>query len=362
MKISFKPLVIGAIVMVLIAVWLTFGKPSFFSKDTKKEFPDDITSEVTKRNIQYDLTLTGEIAPGFQMDVKAEVGGKVKSIDVTAGQVVKKDQLLAVIDDTDLKTQENTVTRTIQGTLLQKEKAKGNFDRAQKLYDAKLVSKEIYVNLQSDYQIASNAYEIANQSLKAVRDQLAKTRILAPADGTVLSIPVTPGQVIIAAASVNSGTALITFADLSKLLINTHVNQMDADKIILNQEIFVSVSREEASLKAKIEFIAPLATVKNSIKGFDVTAAVKDPDHLLKPGMTVRMKVPVAHVENALCVPIAAVFREKNEHVIYVRNGETTEKRKVKVGVADLSYAQILSGVKEGEKVLLVDPKNIKSS
>ncbi|MEO8204624.1 MAG: efflux RND transporter periplasmic adaptor subunit [Chthoniobacterales bacterium] len=361
MKISFKPLVILAVIMVLVAGWLAFGKQHFFSKDTSKELPDDVIAEVTRRNINYDLTLTGEIAPGFQMDVKAEVGGKVKSIDVTAGQIVKKDQLLAVINDTDLKTQEEAVKREIQGALLQVEKAKGNYERAQKLYDAKLVSKEIYMNLQSDFKMASNSYEIANQRWQTVKDQLNKTRIVAPANGTVLSIPVTAGQVIIAAASVNSGTPLITFADLSKLLINAHINQMDADKIHLDQDIFVSVSREESSLQAKIEFIAPLATVKNSIKGFDVTAAVKDPEHLLKPGMTVRMKVPVAHAENALSVPISAVFRDKNERVVYVRKGDAIEKRKVKIGVADLSYAQILSGVNEGEEVLLVEPKNLKS-
>ncbi|MEO6847108.1 MAG: efflux RND transporter periplasmic adaptor subunit [Chthoniobacterales bacterium] len=357
MKISSRNLLIG-IIIVVIGGWYFFGGSN---KEDKKSPLEDITARVTRRDIQYDLIITGEIAPGFQMDVKSEVGGKVKSIFVVPGQFVKKGEPFAEIDDTDLRTQQKSVQKSIEGAQLQMDKSKGNYERAKKLFEAKLISKEVYVNLESDYEISKNALEIANQGLQAVMDQLNKTRILADSDGTVLSIPITPSQVIIAAASVNSGTTLLTFADLSKLIINTHVNQMDVEKISVNQKIFVSVTQEEAALTATVKFIAPLATAKNNIKGFDIQAEVLDPQHLLKPGITVRMRVPVADVKNALSVPIAAVFRDGTDHVVYIRNGETTTKRKVKIGVMDMAYAQIISGVKEGEEVLLVEPKNIKS-
>jgi RND family efflux transporter MFP subunit len=306
--------------------------------------------------------LTGEIAPAFQMDLKSEVGGKVKAINVEAGQFVKKGDVLVVVDDTDLLIQKASAETEVYGAELQMQKTKGNFERAEKLFEAKLISKEVYANLKADYEIVQNSLKKAKSSLDSVKDKLSKTKILAPADGTILDVLVIPGQVIIAAASVNSGSSLITFADLSKLIINGHINQMDVAKVSVGHEISVSVNQEHGKkFKAKVDFIAPLATVKNNLKGFEMQATVVNPDDSLKPGINVRMTIPVASANNALSVPISAVFTENDERVVYVRRGEATMRRKVTVGVTDLSHAEITSGLQEGEEILLIDPKNIKS-
>jgi len=188
-------------------------------------------------------------------------------------------------------------------------------------------------------------------------DQLKKTRILAPFDGTVLDIPVNEGQVVVAAASVNSGTILMPFADLSQLLIKCQVNQVDAPRLSQSLPVSVNMGEQQTPVKAHIEFIAPLAKVVNNIKGFEVRALIDQSDGRLKPGMSVSMNVPVGRVADALSIPVSAVFRDNKENVVYVRKGESSERRVVTVGLTNLSFAEIKSGIKEGEEIWLVEPE-----
>jgi multidrug efflux pump subunit AcrA (membrane-fusion protein) len=113
-----------------------------------------------------------------------------------------------------------------------------------------------------------------------------------------------------------------------------------------------------------VEFVAPLATVKNDIKGFQVQALILDNEGRLKPGMSVSMTVPIGDAKAALSVPIAAVFNEDDENVVYVRSsapGEIADRRLVTVGLSNLSFAEITSGLEEGEEILLVNPRLLKS-
>ncbi len=196
--------------------------------------------------------------------------------------------------------------------------------------------------------------------MQTVDDKLNKTRILSPGTGTILDVNVNEGQVVVGAASVNSGTVLLLFADLSRLLINAHVNQIDAGRLTVGQEMTIRFSDDETDkIKANIEFIAPIATVKNNIKGFEVQAVIQDNQNRLKPGMSVSMDVPVGHANKVVTVPVAAVFKEKDQKVVYVRKGAEVQRRVVSVGLTDMSRAEIKSGLEEGEEILLVDPSVI---
>ncbi len=332
----------------------------WYSDDKKKQAAEEdapsLVATAERRDLESNLLLTGEITPAYAQDVKSEVGGKIKSINVEIGQTVHKGDLLAVIDDTDLLTQQNTAQTNIDGATLEMEKTQGNYERAKALYEQKLISKESFANLESDLAIAKNALEKAQSTKQSVQDQLKKTRILAPFDGTVLDIPVNLGQVVVAAASVNSGTLIMPFADLSQLLIKCQVNQVDAPRLKQDLPVGVNMGEQEVPLKAHIQFIAPLAKVVNNIKGFEVRALIDQNDGRLKPGMSVSMNVPVGKAEDVLSVPVSAIFRDNKQSVVYVRKGEGSEKRKVTIGLTNLSFAEIKSGVKEGEEILLVEP------
>lgn len=343
------------------AAWfLLSGRAAVEKKDG---LPANVLARAERRDIDSKLLLSGEVQPAFQVDVKPEVGGKVKEIAVHVGQRVKRGDLLAVIDDTDLLTEKKSAQTAVDGAQLEVDKNQGNYDRARALFEEKLISKEVYANLEADLLISKNSLQRALSALQSVNDRLDKTRIVAPSDGTVLDIAVNEGQVVSAAASVNSGTTLMTFADLARLLILTHVNQMDVAKLAPGQVVDVNMQGDDANtVNAKIEFVAPLATVKNNIKGFEVQALIQDTSGLLKPGMSVSMTASVGNAKHAISVPVTAVFKQDNERVVYVRKGETTERRKVKVGLTNMSFAEIVGGLQEGEEILLVEPSALPAS
>lgn len=347
----------GILAAVLIAAgW--FVVPGLMRSDRQEEKKKDLVATAQRRDIASNLLLTGEVTPAFQVEVKSEVSGKVKQIHTQAGQYIHKGDPLITIDDTDLLSEKASAQTEIEGAQLEVDKNRGNYERAKALYEQKLISKEVFANLEADLAISENALEKAERRLQLVMDRLSKTRILAPADGTVLDILVNEGQVVVAAASVNAGTILMNFADLSKLLINSHVNQVDAAQIQAGQSVAVNITNaDDTPIRARIEFIAPLATVKNNIKGFEVQALIEDNDGRLKPGMSVSMDVPVARADKAVSVPVTAVFRDNRDRIVYVRKGGgPAVKRKVVVGITDLSYAEIKSGLEEGEEILLTEP------
>ena len=161
-------------------------------------------------------------------------------------------------------------------------------------------------------------------------------------------------------ASVNSGTPLMTVADLSKLLVDTNINQVDVTRLQLRQAVKLTVeSVKEETMDGRVTFIAPVASIKNGVKGFEVKAVIAKPSPRLRPGMTVNMVVPVSHANGVLSLPVCAVFKGENDRtVVYVLDDrEQAEPREVAVGVSNLEFAEIKSGVKSGDRVLLVEPR-----
>ena len=122
----------------------------------------------------------------------------------------------------------------------------------------------------------------------------SKLKVLAPIDGTVLTVHVVERQAV-ASDGINRGTTLMTIASLSKLLVKTHVPQADVTKLASKQAVrFTADSIPGEQMEAMILLITPVATVKNSVKGFTVQAVIEEPDPRLRPGMTVQLTIPIS--------------------------------------------------------------------
>lgn len=348
-----------AIVAALVGGGWLAKKGGLFQKSVDTTQEDVPTALAEKKDIDFSIQVSGDVLPDSQLDVKTEVGGRIKAVHVEPGDVVKAGELLVEIDDTDILTELDSAKTEIDGATLSVTKSERNFERAKDLFDGKLISQEAFDNLGSELDIARNTLTKAEKKMQLVHDKLSKTKVLAPTEGTVLTVPVVEGQVAIAAASVNSGTPLMSIANLSKLMVETHVNQVDVSKLAIRQEVkLLAEALKDEEMLAEIIFIAPVATIRNGIKGFTVRAAIQQVTARMRPGMTVQMTIPVAHVGDAVAVPISAVFKGTgNSRVVYVRNGTKTEKRPVKVGVSNTEHAQILKGVNVGDEILLNEPE-----
>jgi RND family efflux transporter MFP subunit len=317
------------------------------------------TAMVEIRDIDYKVVVSGDVQPVTQLDIKAEVGGHIKTLNVVAGSKVKAGDALLEIDPVDIMTERDTAVTEIEGATLEVDRTEKDFTRAKDLFAQKLMTQEKFDDTASAFALAKNSLAKSQRRKQLVDDKLTKTKVMAPGVGTVLTMTLVPGQVIIPAASVNSGTTLMTIANLSTLLVETHVNQVDVERIREGQDVtLVAESIRDSEMLGKISFIAPVATVKNSVKGFTVQAIIEKPSPRLRPGMSVQMTVPVAHVEDVVTVPVRAVFRgENNSRVVYVFSKGKTERRVVKVGVSNVDFAQIVQGLSKGEEILLAEPE-----
>jgi HlyD family secretion protein len=208
------------------------------------------------------------------------------------------------------------------------------------------------------------ALERSQRDLAIVEERLTKTEVKAPFDCTILTRPVSTGQAVSGSGGFNSGTEVLTIADLKNMVINAHVNQADVPRLKVDQTVEVSIEAVTGlHVTGVVERIAPQATIKNNIKGFAARIVLKDTDPRIRPGMTANIKIPVASAANVTAVPLSAVFTEREgeigqmERFVYVQKGASFEKRVVKVGVSDFFYAEIQEGLSEGEIVALELPK-----
>jgi RND family efflux transporter MFP subunit len=325
------------------------------------------TAVVEQRDIRFSVPAAGEISPAEQVSVKPEINGRIMELPVDIGDEVKRGDLLFTLDDKELRNEKASAETEIERAKLQLSQAERNFRRAGELFEENLISRELYENGKTEFELAKNALERSQRELAIIDERLTKTKILAPFDCTILTRPVSIGQAVSGSGGFNSGTEVLTIADLNNLIINAHINQADITRLRQDQEVDVAVEAVAGlNVVGRVERIAPQATIRNNIKGFAVRILLKDVDKRIRPGMTANIKIPVASADNVVAVPLAAVFSERNpqtyktERYVYVKTGEDLfERRPVTIGVSDFFFAEVQTGLKPGELISLEPPKDV---
>lgn len=322
------------------------------------------TAVAELRDINFAVNAAGEIGPAEQVSVRPEINGLIEQMPVDLGDRVKKDSLLFKLDDKELQQQKASNLTDIERAKLELTKAERDYNRSKQLLGEKLIAQELYDDTKTTYDLARNSLERAQKDLAITEERLTKTVVRAPFDCTILTRPVSIGQAVSGSGGFNSGTEVLSIADLRSMIINAQVNQADVPRLKAGQTVEVSIEAVPGlHINGTVERIAPQATIKNNIKGFAARIVLRDVDSRVRPGMTANVKIPVASAENVTAVPLSAVFTEKNpdsgtmERYVYVQSGDNFEKRDVKVGVSDFFYAEIQDGLKQGEVVSLELPK-----
>ncbi|MEI7733760.1 MAG: efflux RND transporter periplasmic adaptor subunit [Verrucomicrobiota bacterium] len=351
-----------------------FWKQSQSAKPLVTQPQRPTTAIVEARDISFAVTGAGDIGPADQVSVRPEVNGRIMELPVDIGDKVKKGDLLCRLDDQDLQTERDQQLIEIAGsklqihaTKLQLTKAERDFQRNKELYDKNLISLEQFQNLSTELDLMRNQIDISKNGLdrtekavKLVEDRLTKTKLRAPFDCTVLTRPVSLGQTVSGAAGFNSGTEVMTIANLNDMIVNAHINQADVVRLAPDQPVNIQVeSLAGVTMKGSIERLAPQATIKNGIKGFAARIRIVQMDPRVRPGMTATLSIPIAAADNVLAVPLAAVFSEEGDRFVLIKKEEGYERRPVAVGVTDYQFAEIQSGLTNGEVVMLEAPKDL---
>ena len=337
-------------------VW-TQVSPGLFGNKRAEKIP---TSHAKSATIAEEIVTVGRVRAVFSTELRAEVNGRIVKILASDGQTVARDQEVLRLDQQDTLTQLQEAERSIEAAKLRAQRSRRDFERQRDLQARGLITPKDFDEARISLALAENDSAIYEARTANLRDKLTKTVIRAPHDGTLLLKDLTEGQVITSAAAQNGGTLLGEVADLSAQMVRTNINEIDVARLKLNDNANVRIDPlRNVTMTGVVRRIATSANESQTdrTRVFPIDVVLDESDPRLRPGMSATITFTLARAENALSVPLSAVFSTADSvRYVFVRKTEGFEVRPVEIGIADTRRLQILAGLQVGDEVALSRP------
>lgn len=335
-----------------------------------------ITDTVKRQNIQKVVNATGEVRAIELVTVGAQASGKIEKLYVKVGDQVKKGDMIAQID---LTTQQNEVDSTkaklasyeaqLNAADISLKIAKKQYERMQSLNKQNAASAEDLENANDAYESAKSkvielqsAIKETKIALSTAETNLGYTKITAPLDGTIVSVPVKEGQTVNAA--MNTPT-IVQIADLAEMEILIEISEGDINNIKPGVKVtYHTLADLDKTYETTLKSIDPGLTLLTNGEYAEVVGSseaiyyygrliVPNADGKLRIGMTTQNVIYVENAENVLTVPSIAVKGSGNDKYVEVLTDKGTQKRHIKTGISDGLNVAVTEGVQEGEKIVI---------
>lgn len=329
---------------IIITVILLIVAVGAFYVYKGKAVPVSVNPTVTveRGDIVAMVSATGTLSPVNLVDVSSKISGLIQEMKVSENDQVSVGQVLLVLDDTHLRAQVAQAKARLVN-------AKGIYERTSRLEAMGAVATQQLDTSLSDYNVAQATYDDAVS-------QLNDTVIRSPINGQVIGKPTPAGQAV--APGVSTPMILLTVADMSKMQIETQVDESDIGQIKVGQKVNFTVDAYPAkTFSGVVSNISQKANVVSNVVYYKVLVDVDAAENLLKPTMTARVSIRIAESKGSLMVPLVAVKSSNGEfYVVIVRNG-TEQRTTVTTGITGESKIEILSGLVEGDQVITATAK-----
>jgi len=366
MKKKKKLLIILAIAVMAVLAGIII----VFSGSKKIKFK---TAKIQKGEITQTVRATGNVNPVTTIIVGTRVSGTIVALYADYNSRIKKGQLIAQIDPTpfenELKHSEAELLNA-KATLFKAEvtlkDAERTLKRKQELFKRDLIARSELDDAETAYNTARAQYEIAlaqvkkaEAGLRQAKTNLGYTRIFSPVDGVVIAKNVEVGQTV--AASFQTPTLFTIAPDLTKMQVDTNVDEADISKIKKGMEVNFTVDAyPDKKFKGIVSQIRLSPTVIQNVVTYNVVISVDNSHLLLKPGMTANVTFVVNSKENVIKIPNSALrFKmpdtppSKQQGVWVIRGGKSVRVN-VKTGISDGEWTELIEGdLKEGEEVII---------
>jgi len=342
-----------AVMVVLVIAAASFGAYKLFFSKTSKEVNFQ-TETVKKRDIASSVQATGVIRAkiGAEVKVGARISGKVEKLYANIGDVVKKGQVIAQLEQEDLKAKVNEANMNLKIIEANLDLAQKNLQRMQNLYAKDFVSKDKVDVAERDYKAAIAQSNQIRETIRYNETQMSYANIYAPISGVIASVATQQGETV-SASSLNVPT-FVTIVDLNRLEIYAYVDETDIGKIIPGIEATFTVdSFPDKDFKGKVTAIYPKATIQDNVVYYITVISIENPEGKLKPDMTVNATIYLNKRENVLAVPNKAIKREGGKKVITVLENGKPVPKPIKTGWKDSGYTEVIEGVNEGNLVIV---------
>jgi HlyD family secretion protein len=384
---------------------------------SKREKPIPVTTEkALRKTILQTVSATGKVQPETELKISPEVAGEIIELPVEDGMSIKKGDLLVKIKPDSYKAlleQQEAAISSAKATNLQQKatmmKTEQDLKRADDMFNKKTISIQEYNAAQAAYDVAKNTYESSLHEIERAqagssqaRDQLSKTTVYSPIDGTVTILTSKLGERIVATGQF-AGTEVMRVADLTHMQAVVDVNENDVPNVKVGDKARVKIDAYgDRKFKGTVAQIANTgkttgAGTQEEVTNFEVKINLDRENVLLRPGLSCTADIETNMVKDAVAVPMQAVTirtgesnlspeeiekkkqkvadrdkgennaeyvnerqekqaqkeeREKLAKVVFLKKGSKAQMLKVTTGISDDTYMEIRSGVKPGDEVI----------
>ncbi|MGA1985347.1 MAG: efflux RND transporter periplasmic adaptor subunit [Candidatus Sulfotelmatobacter sp.] len=356
-------------------------------------------AKVEKGDLAKSVVATGKVTPITKVEVKSKASGIVKKLLVDYGDHVKKGQLLAQLDKLEIEAQVAQSQAALEAAQANLKSSQADFERAKvdaegpdvpvfkRAYDratgmAKdgVVSASALDDAEKNYEMALNKQNVSKAqvtvlkakiaqaaaqvaqdqaNLKQLDEQLSYTDIISPIDGIVLSRDVEMGDAVSSILVLGSSATLVmTLGDTSEVYVKGKVDESDIGKVYLGQRARIKVeSFKDKTFDGKVTKISPMGVEKDNVTTFEVRVSIQNPGGELKAEMTANAEIILEEHKNVLQIPEGAILYDKDKkasvEIPDPKGKDGKDKVAVNIGISNGAKTEVLSGLKEGDQVVL---------
>jgi HlyD family secretion protein len=351
---------VAVIAVAIVAYLLMSGG----KKEEKVEFE---TAKVDQGNIQTTITATGTIEPVTSVTVGTQVSGIVSKLYVDYNSVVKKGQIIAELDKTNLISELTAQRANLSSAQSSLNYQQANYQRYKTLYEKGLVSADEYESAQLQYNQAKEQVNSARESVQRAQTNLGYATITSPIDGVVLSKAVEEGQTV--AASFNTPELFTIAQDLTDMRVIADIDEADIGGVKEGQRVSFTVDAfPDDHFEGQVTQVRQQATTESNVVTYEVVISARNNDLKLKPGLTANITIFTLEKNGVLVAPAKALRFMPNEALLqkgetiedveaptklWTKEGNTFKAHKVETGTSNGVLTEITSGVTAGTEVLV---------
>lgn len=347
------------VVVIAVAAWLLSGG----KKEEQINFKQE---KVATHTLQNSITATGTIEAVTSVTVGTQVSGIVNKLYVDYNSVVKKGQVIAELDKTNLISELNTAKANLASTESNLSYQSANMKRYQTLYKKGLVSADEYENALLAYRQAKEQVASSRENVQRAQTNLGYATITSPIDGTVISKSVEEGQTV--AASFNTPELFTIAKDLKNMQVIANVDEADIGGVAVGNRVNFTVDAyPDDTFEGVVKQVRLEATTTNNVVTYEVVISAPNADLKLKPGLTANVTIFTKEQANILSVANKAlrftptketvgkdmkIVDCKGKNKVWTLNGNTLTAHSVNIGQSDAMHTQIISGIKQVKALL----------
>ena len=359
LRISKIWIAVVVIVIVAVAAWAMSGG----KKEEDINFKEE---KVALKTLQNSVTATGTIEAVTSVTVGTQVSGIVNKLYVDYNSQVKKGQVIAELDKTNLLSELNTAKANLASAQSSLNYQAANMERYKTLYKKGLVSADEYENALLTYRQAKEQVASSRENVQRAQTNLGYATITSPIDGTVISKSVEEGQTV--AASFNTPELFTIAKDLTNMQVVANVDEADIGNVKEGDRVTFTVDAyPDDTFEGTVKQVRLEATTTNNVVTYEVVISAPNADLKLKPGLTANVTIYTQASSGVLAVAIKAlrftptketvgkdikIVDCKGKNKVWTLNGNTLTAHPVTIGQSDGINTEITKGLKQGDKIV----------